>query len=192
MSKRTLVGSFVYDSVLATGRMSYQDHVIFAYEGRDQTKSWRIEEIQVWANPMVESGGDGRAILNYCLSTDFLEAPTGTTSADYREYAKQYNASDNRGIAWGFVDYQNRDAATADFRVPAFGAIPFGMIANGRRAINYLILNTMFVTENSDMTTGQTQINYRIVMSEIKVDPTESILHQVRGMAQDVDTNRPN
>ena len=28
--------------------------------------------------------------------------------------------------------------------------------------------------------------------SEIKIDPTESILHQVRGMAQDVDTNRPN
>jgi len=191
MSKRTLVGSFDYGIVSPNGRMSFKDHVIFAYEGRDQTKSWRIEEIQVWMNPMAESGGDGRAILSYCLSTDFLDDPVDTTNAGFREYARQYNAQDNRGIAWGFVDYQNRDASTADFRVP-FANIPFGMIANGRRAINYLILNCMIASENSSVDAGETQVNYRIVMEEIKVDPTESILHQVRGMAQDVDTNRPN
>lgn len=192
MSKRTLVGSFDYAAMRATGLLGYADHVIFAYEGKDQTRSWQIEEIQCWLNPMVDSGGDGRAILNYCLSTDFLDAPVDTSTAALRTYAKQYNASDNRGIAWGFVDYQNRDASGEDFRVPAFGEIPFGMIANGRRAINYLILNAMVVTENSAIAEGDQQINYRIVMSEIKVDPTESILHQVRGMAQDVDTNRPN
>ena len=191
MSKRTLVGSFDYGVVSPNGRMSFKDHVIFAYEGRDQTKSWRIEEIQVWLNPMVESGGDGRAILNWCLSTDFLDDPIDTTSVSYRAYARQYNAQDNRGIAWGQVDYQNRDAPTNDFRVP-FANIPFGMIANGRRAINYLILNCMISTENDSTDDGETQVNYRIVMEEIKVDPTESILHQVRGMAQDVDTNRPN
>ena len=191
MSKRTLVGSFEYGAVPASGKMTYKDHVIFAYEGRDQTKSWRIEEIQCWLNPMVTSGGDGRAILNYCLSTDFLDEPVDTTGPSLREYAKQYNASDNRGIAWGFVDYQNRTSTNDDFRVP-FANIPFGMIANGRRAINYLILNAMISTENSAMLDGVTQVNYRIVMTEIKIDPTESILHQVRGMAQDVDTNRPN
>ena len=191
MSKRTLVGSFEYGAVPASGKMTYKDHVIFAYEGRDQTKSWRIEEIQCWLNPMVTSGGDGRAILNYCLSTDFLDEPVDTTGPSLRDYARQYNASDNRGIAWGFVDYQNRTSTNDDFRVP-FANIPFGMIANGRRAINYLILNAMISTENSVLLAGETQVNYRIVMSEIKIDPTESILHQVRGMAQDVDTNRPN
>ena len=191
MSKRTLVGSFDYGRVRADGIMTKADHVIFAYEGRDQTKSWRIEEIQVWLNPMVESGGDGRAILNYCLSTDFLNEPLDTTATSMRDYALQYNAEDNRGIAWGFVDYQNRSATTNDFRVP-FANIPFGMIANGRRAINYLILNCMISTENSALNVGECWVNYRIVMEELKVDPTESILHQVRGMAQDVDTNRPN
>ena len=191
MSKRTLVGSFDYGAVPASGKMTYKDHVIFAYEGRDQTKSWRIEEIQCWLNPMVSSGGDGRAILNYCLSTDFLDEPVDTTGPSLRDYARQYNASDNRGIAWGFVDYQNRTSTNDDYRVP-FANIPFGMIANGRRAINYLILNAMISTENSVLLAGETQVNYRIVMTEIKIDPTESILHQVRGMAQDVDTNRPN
>ena len=190
-SKRTLVGSFEYGAVPATGKLTKQDHVIFAYEGRDQTKSWRIEEIQVWLNPMVTSGGDNRAILSYCLSTDFLDEPADTSLAALQVYARQYNANDNRGIAWGFADYQNRDATTGDFRVP-FAQIPFGMIANGRRAINYLILNAMIATEGSALADGQTQVNYRIVMEEVKVDPTESILHQVRGMAQDVDTNRPN
>jgi len=190
-SKRTLVGSFEYGAVLATGKLNKADHVIFAYEGRDQTKSWRIEEIQVWLNPMVTSGGDSRALLNWCLTTDFLDDPGGTTLTDLQTYARQYNAQDNRGIAWGQVDYQNRTATTGDFRIP-FANIPFGMIANGRRAINYLILNTMIATESNAMAAGQNQVNYRIVMSEIKIDPTESILHQVRGMAQDVDTNRPN
>lgn len=46
MSKRTLVGSFGMD-MRANGQMEYKDHVIFAFESRDQTKSWRIEEIQV-------------------------------------------------------------------------------------------------------------------------------------------------
>ena len=191
MSKRTLVGSFDYGAVRATGALTKSDHVIFAYEGRDQTKSWRIEEIQCWLNPMVTSGGDHRAILNYCLSTDFLDEPVDTTSTGMQQYARQYNAQDNRGIAWGFADYQNRSAATGDFRVP-FANIPFGMIANGRRAINYLVLNCMIASEGAATAAGQTQVNYRIVMSEIKVDPSESILHQVRGMAQDVDTNRPN
>ena len=191
MSKRTLVGSFDYGAVTATGSRTKSDHVIFAYEGRDQTKSWRIEEIQCWLNPIAQTGGDGRAILNYCLSTDFLDEPVSGSGGAMQAYAEQYNASDNRGIAWGFVDYQNRTSVTGDYRVP-FANIPFGMIANGRRAINYLILNCMVVTENSALLAGNTQVNYRIVMSEIKIDPTESILHQVRGMAQDVDTNRPN
>ena len=192
MSKRTLVGSFEYGLVRGDGRKTQAEHVIFAYEGKDQTKSWRIEEIQCWLNPIVNSGGDGRAILNWCLSTDFLDAPADVTDEGFRNYARQYNAQDNRGIAWGMVDYQNRDATTADFRIPGQGIIPFGMIANGRRAINYLILNCMIATENSDNLPGETQVNYRIVMEEIKVSPTESIMHQVRGMAQDVDTNRPN
>ena len=50
----------------------------------------------------------------------------------------------------------------------------------------------MIATENSAMADGLNQVNYRIVMTEIKVSPAESIMHQVRGMAQDVDTNRPN
>lgn len=191
-SKRTLVGSFNYVDLRATGQLDFKDHVIFAYEGRDQTKSWRIEEIQVWLNPFCETGGDGRAILSYCLSTDFLDPPRNNTIGSMRQYARQYNAQDNRGIAWGQVDYQNRESSAADFRIPSMSNIPFGMIANGRRAINYLVLNCMIGTENAAVASDQNQINYRIVMSEIKIDPTESILHQVRGMAQDVDTNRPN
>ena len=187
MSERTLVGSFNYGTVLATGALSKKSHTIFAYESPDQTKSWKIKEIQVWMNPMIESGGDGRSILNYCLSTDFLDEPVSGTGVAMRAYASQFNAGDNRGIAWGMTDYQNRDASTLDYRVPGQGIIPFGMIADGRRAINYLILNTMVSTENSAIpATDGTVINYRIVMEEIKVTPTESILHQIRGISQDV------
>lgn len=188
MSMRTLVGSF--DSNLySNGRIQQDEHVIFAYEAQDQTKSWRIREVQCWLNPMVESGGDSRAILYYCLSTDFLTPPPDTTTPGLRTYAEQFNASDNRGIAWGMVDYQNRDASTADFRVPGQGIIPFGMIADGRRAVNYLILNTLTATESSAILptgAGKNTINYRVLLEEIKVSPEESILHQVRGIAQDV------
>lgn len=185
MSERTLVGAFPM-SVRANGVRTQAEHVIFAYESKDQTKSWKIKEIQCWLNPMVSSGGDNRAILNYCLSTDFLTPPASTLVADYNEYALQYNASDNRGIAWGMTDYQNRDAVTDDFRVPGQGIIPFGMIADGRRAINYLILNCIIASEGSTIAEADNYVNYRILMEEISVTPSESILHQVRGLAQDV------
>ena len=188
MSERTLVGSF--DMAMdADGRIKQAEHVVFAYESRDQTKSWRIKEIQCWLNPMVESGGDNRAILNYCLSTDFLTPPASLGPSDLRIYAEQFNAEDNRGIAWGMTDYQNRDAAVTDFRVPGQGIIPFGMIADGRRAVNYLILNVLTASEGSAISAsgaGKNTINYRILMEEINVSPMESILHQVRGVSQDV------
>jgi len=188
MSLRTLVGSFDAN-MYSNGRMQISEHVIFAYEAQDQTKSWKIKEIQCWLNPMVESGGDSRTILNYCLSTDFLTPATGDTTPEIRTFAEQFNASDNRGIAWGMTDYQNRDASTADFRVPGQGIIPFGMIADGRRAINYLILNTITASESSGILptgAGKNTINYRVLLEEMKVSPEESILHQVRGIAQDV------
>ena len=188
MSLRTLVGSFDAN-MYAGGRMQVSEHIVFAYESRDQTKSWRIKEIQCWLNPMVEAGGDSRTILNYCLSTDFLNPPADATTPSIRIYAEQFNAEDNRGIAWGMTDYQNRDASTADFRVPGQGIIPFGMIADGRRAVNYLILNTITASEGSAILPsgpGKNTINYRILMEEIDVSPMESILHQVRGLSQDV------
>ena len=182
MSERTLVGSFGIEG-RANGIATYAEQIVFAYESSDQTRSWKIKEVQCWLNPIVTSGGDSRAILNYCVSTDFLTPPVSLATSDVEEYALQYNASDNRGIAWGMMDYQNRDGATADFRVPSF---EFRAVADGRRAINYLILNAMFASESSTLTTKLNQVNYRIVMEEISVTPSESILHQVRGLAQDV------
>lgn len=184
MSERTLVGSFEYGTLFNGGKMSFAEHTIFAYEAQDQTKSWKIKEVQVWLNPFVESGGDTRGLLQYCLSTDFLTPSPSTGAVDMRTYAEQYYASDNRGIAWGFLDFHNRNGPNDDFRIPAQGVIPFGIIADGRRAINYLILNCMISTESDAVIDNI--VNYRIVMEEIKVSPSESILHQVRGLAQDV------
>ena len=184
MSERTLVGSFEYGPTLASGGMTQNEHTIFAFESGDQTKSWKIKEIQVWLNPFVESGGDTRGLLSYCLTTDFLTPPDSANPTAMRIYAEQFYASDNRGIAWGFLDFHNRDATVNDFRIPAQGIIPHGMIADGRRAINYLILNCMISSESSAI--DDNVVNYRIVMEEIKVTPTESIMHQVRGLAQDV------
>ena len=39
MSKRTLVGSFDYAAMRATGLLGYADHVIFAYEGKEQKEA---------------------------------------------------------------------------------------------------------------------------------------------------------
>lgn len=186
MSERTLVGSYQQDTY-ASGVPSQKEHVVFAFESPDQTKSWRIKEAQFWLSPLVNSGGDSRALLYACLTTDFLTPPASGATADYRIYARQFNAGDNRGIAWSMVDYQNRDIGGSDFRVPGQGIVPFAMIADGRRAINYLILNTIIQSE-SDLVNPQANsvVNYRIIMEEIKVTEIESIFHQIRGISQDV------
>lgn len=182
MKERTLVGAFNLD-LLANGAPVAAEHTIFAYESSDQTRSWRIKEVQCWLNPNGNTGGDSRALLNYCLSTDFLTPPASASAGDVNTYSLQYNASDNRGIAWGMMDYQNRDGSAADFRVPSF---EFQAIADGRRAINYLILNVIVNSESSAMPARSNFVNYRVLMEEITVTPSESILHQVRGLAQDV------
>jgi len=182
MSLRTLVGSYE-QSVLGNGEMTQAEHVIFAYEAMDQNKAWKIKEIQVWLNSNVESGGDGRTVLNYCLTTDFLTPPDSANITAMRIYSKQFEARDNRGIAWGQGDYQNRDAGV-DFRVIAMGNIAHGVVADDRRAINYLILNSTIQSDNSATTSV---VNYRIIMEAEKVSAVESIVHQIRGMAQDVD-----
>ena len=71
--------------------------------------------------------------------------------------------------------------------MPFGGQIPFGAIADDRRAINYLILNTIIQTESNAVTDNTSVVNYRIIMESNKVSPMESIVHQIRGMAQDVD-----
>lgn len=185
MSKRTLVGSYG-QAITGNGAGTQKEHIIFAYEAMDQNKAWKIIECQVWLNNSVIGGGDSRLLLEYCLTTDFLAPPTAIGSTAFNDYALQYNASDNRGIAWGSVDYHLRDSLT-DFRIPTSSVIPHAMIADDRRAINYLILNTILASEGSAVTEANNKINYRIIMEQEKVTPTESIVHQIRGMAQDVD-----
>lgn len=185
MSRRTLVGSYGQE-IIANGVGTQEEHIIFAYEAMDQNKAWKIIECQVWLNNTVLGGGDSRLLLEYCLTTDFLAPPAGVGSTNFNNYAKQFNASDNRGIAWGAVDYHLRDSLT-DFRIPTGSLIPHAMIADDRRAINYLILNTIISSEGSAVTAANNKINYRIIMEEEKVSATESIVHQIRGMAQDVD-----
>jgi len=187
MSLRTLVGSYQQDT-FASGVPSQKEHVIFAYEAMDQNKAWKIKEMQIWLSPLVSSGGDTRAILYGCLSTDFLTPPASGGTGDMRIYGRQYNAGDNRGIAWSMVDYQNRDSGSHDFRVPGQGIIPMAMIADDRMAVNYLILNTIIQSEGALVSPQEDSVvNYRIIMEAKKVSPMESIVHQIRGMAQDVD-----
>jgi len=185
MSRRTLVGSYGQE-LIGNGVATTKEHVIFAYEAMEQNKAWKIIECQVWLNNHVQGGGDSRLIIDYCLTTDFLTPPANASGSAFDEFALQFNASDNRGIAWGAVDYQIRDSLT-DFRIPAMGNIPHAMIADDRRAINYLILNTNMQTEGNGVTAERNRINYRIIMEEEKVSAMESIVHQIRGMAQDVD-----
>jgi hypothetical protein len=186
MSLRTLVGSYQQDT-LSGGAPSQKEHVIFAYEAMEQNKAWTIKEMQIWLSPMAGAGGDNRTMLYGCLSTDFLTPPDSSNVTAMRTYARQYNAGDNRGIAWSIVDYANRDSGTNDFRMPNGIGIPFGMIADDRRAINYLILNTLIVSEGDSIANKDSVVNYRIIMEAKKVTPMESIVHQIRGMAQDVD-----
>jgi len=185
MSTRTLVGS--YEQSTKSASFSQAEHIIFAYEAMSQNEAWTIKEMQIWLSPCVDSGGDSVGMLYGCLTTDFLTPPATTSIASLRDYARQYNAGDNRGIAWSTVEYKNRESGSNDFRVSFGGQIPFGAIADDRRAINYLILNTIIQTESNAVTDNTSVVNYRIIMESNKVSPMESIVHQIRGMAQDVD-----
>ena len=156
------------------------DFEIFSYEANDLTRGWEIESAYIWPRTSrAETGGDSGQFLGcWSLATDTI----GSVGLD-----ELVNAEDNRQCGWIQMGWQRRQSAVADFLTnsgsnpyPAeFGLDPQTIV------VSNLYLNGY---TTSDSSTSPSRIwNYMVVLRPRKMQPMQTILHIIKGKAQDVD-----
>ena len=164
---------------------------LFQYQSSDRTRGWRVRFAAAWVNETFTStgGGDSRACLSISLATDSLTAdgtPPDVTNADTaRAWQKVMSPEDNRTIAWGVQDYQNRDNVSADFTMPTSGMrSQCELITDFERMVTSELWLAAFAV--TDASTGTYDVAYYIELEQVKISENESVLQLIKGMGQDI------
>ncbi len=182
----TLRGSFPMElngSTVFSGELAEN---IFSYDSFDQTKGWIVKNCWAWID-MIDGtgGGDSRLGLQFCLTTDTLNANAGGSITGLKDFLEQYRPQDNRTIAWNQQDVHRRDNVNKDFIMPtnAFIDTCSFLIDEDRIITRDLFLQGYGTTEGATVTTN---VNYFIALEEVELTPTENIMSQIKGISQSI------
>ena len=160
---------------------------IFKYSSPDQSRGWIVRAAYSWID-LIDGGGggDSRVGITQCLSTDFLSPNTAGSAAALIQYLRQFSPEDNRTIAWNQQDMQRRDDGGKDFVLPTNAFIDTTRFLHdeSRVVTRDLFLNWYGTSEG---TPQSTTLNYYVVLEEVVLDPTESVMQQIKGIAQSID-----
>lgn len=156
------------------------DVEIFSYEANDLTRGWEIETAFIWPRTSrAETGSDnGQFQACWSLATDTI----GSLGFD-----ELCSAEDNRMCGWLQAGYQRRQSAVADFLANSGnGPNPAAFILDPQTVVVSSLYLNGYTT--SDSSTSPTRIwNYMVVLKPRKMQPMQTILHIIKGKAQDVD-----
>lgn len=151
--------------------------LIFNYESPDRTRGWIVESAWAWVcNPFAVAGADSNGMLMANLATDQL-------TPDFRTIL---NPDDNRTIGWLTKQYIGKNA-TQDFQVPnatSITGIDF-LLDLDRIVTNDLFINAMYY--DSASSSVDLSVAYMIVLREVTLSPSQSLLQQLKGIGQNVD-----
>lgn len=161
------------------GPLGVQEKLIFNYESPDRTRGWVIQGAWAWVcNPFASAGADSNAMLIGNLATD-------TTNPDFRTLL---NPDDNRTVGWLTKQYIGKNfGAGQDFQVPnatSITGIDF-LLDLDRIVTNDLYINMAYYDSASSSVT-QT-VGFMIVLQEVNLTPSQSLLQQLKGIGQNVD-----
>jgi len=161
------------------GGMPGVSRLIFNYESPDRTRGWIVESAWAWVcNPFAAAGADSNAMLMANLATD-------ETTPDFRTIL---NPDDNRSIGWLTKQYIGKNfAAGQDFQVPnatSITGIDF-LLDLDRIVTNDLFINAFYY--DSASSSVDTTVAYMIVLREVTLSPSQSLLQQLKGIGQNVD-----
>jgi hypothetical protein len=164
----------------------YEFH-IFDYSSFDQTRGWLVKDAYAWIDMIdLTGGGDTRVGIQMCLSTDVLNANLGGSGANLIKYLQQYSPQDNRTIAWNFQDYLRRDSTDKDFVIHQSAFVDATHFLHDR---NRVITRDMYLNFYAASESGQVsqKLHWYIELEEVVLNPTESVMQQIKGIAQNID-----
>lgn len=183
----TLRGSTEVSLTAATVFAGESEIHIFDYSSFDQTRGWLVKDAYAWIDMIDGSGGgDSRVGIQMCLTTDVLNPNAAGSIAGLKAYLAQYSPQDNRTIAWNFQDMQRRDATNKDFVLMTNAFIDTTHFLHDR---NRVITRDMYLNYYGT-TEGQTEkqnLHWYIELEEVVLNPTESVMQQIKGIAQNID-----
>ena len=163
------------------GQQLHRDpHTILEYSNvLDINKAWKVKDFRVWVKES-EFGqtSDGYFTLDTQLSTDNI--PNDVNWND---------AGENRAIGWGTLAY-NCNAMTSK---PQSAAGTPRSLDNSEYWMHpdHLVQNLLTISAHAfgDQSTSETKsytLNYIVYLEEYDITPTESIVFNIKGKAQDL------
>lgn len=154
------------------------EELVFSYESPDRTRGWKIEGAYIWIeNPITSVAGSGNALLLANLATDSY----------IKNVSDILDASDNRSLAWHSKQYHYQNG-TFDFIYPnaTDTSMSAFLIDLERIVTNELYITAGFLPSVSPSSIKQT-ISYMIVLREVSLTPSQSLLQQLKGIGQNID-----
>lgn len=166
------------------GELLFRDpHTILEYANvMDINKAWKVKDFRCWIKGTCTDMGINKEActgLDVQLSTDDIPY-----SADWN------NAGDNRGIGWGTLSYWFTQS-NIKVSTPQAGFARMLMNSEYFMHPDHLVQTKLTIsaqaTGNSDLegATGYV-LNYIVYLEEFDITPTESIIYNIKGKAQDI------
>tara|TARA_R100000781_G_scaffold82304_1_gene50713 strand:- start:1454 stop:2029 length:576 start_codon:yes stop_codon:yes gene_type:complete len=183
----TLRGSEKVDLNDPTTFSGEKEVLLFNYSSPDQSRGWIVRDAWAWVDMIdLTGGGDARVGITQCLTTDVLGANLGGSGQNLLAYLRQYSPEDNRTIAWNQQDMQRRDSTNRDFVLPTNAFIDTTRFLHDENRVitRELYLNFYGFSETA---VARTRVNWYVVLEEVVLNPTESVMQQIKGIAQSID-----
>ena len=154
-----------------------QQDLILSYDSPDRTKGWIVEDAWMWiSNPFSTISNDSNLMLMGSLTTEFYPpANTAIQSPD-----------DNRAIGWMTKQYIGRNASVDFFLPNAVSLTGCDFLLD----LDRIVTNDLYINArayDSSSTSVTVEVGYMIVLRQVKLQPTESVLQQLKGVGQDIE-----
>lgn len=159
------------------------EKLVFNYESQDRTRGWMIEGAWMWISDII-SPADITADTNLNLYGN-LASDTGSTGSPPTQNQTTL-ADENRNLAWFQKQFLARDAG--NFYIPnSVSLTGCDFLIDFER----IVTNDLYINAGALMAGGGDQegltVSYYIVLKEISVSPSQSLLQQLKGIGQNVD-----
>lgn len=165
------------------------ESLIFNYESPDRTKGWIVEDAWAWIVDfqVAENGGALTADVSVNVYGNLATDSGSTSSATSPPTANATcDPDESRQIGWLQKQWAGKN--TNDFYMPqSTGITDCAFLLDLER----IVTNDLYINLGYQQSGGgdvlKTRLGYMIVLREVDLSPSQSLLQQLKGIGQNID-----
>lgn len=157
------------------------EKLALSYESPDRTRGWKVTGAWLWLGDVGAQNNiisNNNPVLYGSLSTDQLPFPVRTAAVT--------TIDDNRLFGWTSCHYRGFDTGNYYVGHATVPADQSFLIDKDRIITNELYVYAGFLANGGLTLPAPVKINYMIALEEVKLDPSQSVLQQLKGIGQDI------